>query len=299
MRTSGKNNITSLNNNNNSVVKFNIAQSDDEVYSNNNKRINRFNNILVNSNTMAKQISNNKNKINLMDKTREVLNRSSSNHYTPRQREFASTSNGKINHSRNNYNYNYHNDIHLSTNHSMSRSPRAGGVFKNKLDWKEKYEKIKINYDNIKSTLIKERQKVVELTKKIKKIKKKEEQFDEINQYNHTLLSQNKRVVVQLEESEMIRTEQAKLIRSLQREVDLLRGNYDCGGGNIIEGYRELRKNISEDNNISNTNEKQIKSKLKKKKSNVKSRSKSKNKLKDSQVKFAQGTKKRFSSGYY
>lgn len=135
-------------------------------------------------------------------------------------------------------------------------------------NYEEKYKQLKIDYDILKSSLVKERQKTYKLEQKNEKIRKKGEIFDDL-QNKHEKLDQNYNILLnKLDESELIRKEQSKLIKSLQREIDILRGNFQegkpCISSRVIEEYKELRKDFTLDG------EKKSNKKKKKKKSKSK-----------------------------
>jgi len=118
------------------------------------------------------------------------------------------------------------------------------GVVKSKLDYKEKFEKIKDNYDSIKATQVKERQLINHLTSRNKKLMRKEENYDKIYKSHHELKEEHMKLLKKYEESELIRKEQSKLIKSMIREIELLRGQFDENVNNnpdkIIEENKEM-----------------------------------------------------------
>jgi hypothetical protein len=83
--------------------------------------------------------------------------------------------------------------------------------------------KIKEKYVETKSNLNHERKKTVELEKKLKKIKFKEENFDHMETNFLLLEKEYKKLVKKYEQSELIRKEQGKIIKSMQYEIELLK----------------------------------------------------------------------------
>ena len=212
---------------------------------------------------------------NLLALTKEILNRSTCN------------DNLIYNHKSNDYIGNNKKDPTSNTRHLTNltnySTPRGNSNTSNysirgKLDYKDKYIKMRQKCDDLKSTLIKERQKVIDLTKKNKKIKRKEEVFDELNNNHKDLIKKHHNLILKLEESELIRKEQAKLIRSMQREIDLLRGSYEnnCDTNNerLIEGYKnnlDYEKELFNRRSIPIVNKKKNKSRSKTKGKDLKS----------------------------
>jgi hypothetical protein len=132
----------------------------------------------------------------------------------------------------------------------ISASKRDSSFTTIKGDFETKYHQLKIDFDITKSNLVKERQKVITLEKKNERNRKKCEQYDELHDKNQLLNDKYKNLLSKFDESELIRKEQSKLIKSLQREIDLLRGSYHeetFGNVNKAEEFKEIRKEINED----------------------------------------------------
>ena len=89
--------------------------------------------------------------------------------------------------------------------------------------WKEKFTKLKDEFNKDKNFLIKLRSKKNELSKKFEQLIKKESNYDELFNINQKFLENNEILFGQLEESENVRTEQEKLISSLKKEVNKFR----------------------------------------------------------------------------
>lgn len=93
--------------------------------------------------------------------------------------------------------------------------------------WKERYLKLKNDFNEDKTVLIKLRQEKNELNKKLERLSKKEVLYDELFTTNEKIIESNEMLFSQLEESEDVRSEQEKLIISLQKEVQRLRGDFE------------------------------------------------------------------------
>lgn len=93
--------------------------------------------------------------------------------------------------------------------------------------WKERYLKLKNDFNEDKTVLIKLRQEKNELNRKLEKLSKKEVLYDELFSTNEKIIDNNEMLFSQLEESEDVRSEQEKLIISLQKEVQRLRGDFE------------------------------------------------------------------------
>lgn len=131
-----------------------------------------------------------------------------------------------------------HNNItsSLNTNRLITRNNRSfsnnnishksKGKFTNKND-KEKILQLKERNTELKINLKNERKKNEELIKKMSRTKFKEENFNLLE--NNFLLMQKEFEKLQknFNQSELIRKEQAKLIKSMQVEIDLLKENHN------------------------------------------------------------------------
>ena len=96
-----------------------------------------------------------------------------------------------------------------------------------------------------KEKIASEEESINHLEKKIKQVNKKNKNFEKLVEYNKQLFSQEELLKKQIVESETIRKEQSKLIRSLQREIDMLRGEVDTSNlANIAEIYQEMKESL-------------------------------------------------------
>lgn len=89
--------------------------------------------------------------------------------------------------------------------------------------WKEKYELLIDEYDQVKTLLDKEKKDNEEMKKKILSTKKKENQIGELTKYNQELCNSKKNLIQKYQQSEQIRREQIKIIQRLQDEVNKMR----------------------------------------------------------------------------
>jgi len=142
-----------------------------------------------------------------------------------------------------------HKKIDLRSSHNRSNSNILDDSVKTNNILKNKFEKLTEKFDIQKTNLIKERQVNLQLTKKLKKIQKKENSYDDLYNSYMSVTKKYKDTLIKLDESDLIRKEQAKLIKSLQREIDILRGNYEVvtPGNNlekVIDNYKDLKNNF-------------------------------------------------------
>ena len=114
--------------------------------------------------------------------------------------------------------------------------------------FKEKYLELKSKYELQKEKIISENQNITSLENKIKIISKKNENYNQLVEYNKKLFSQGELLKKQIIESENIRNEQSKLIRSLQKEIEILRIRIDNSEEknieNLSELYEEMKKSL-------------------------------------------------------
>ena len=121
--------------------------------------------------------------------------------------------------------------------------------------WKERFMKLKDEFNKDKNALIKLRYNKNDLNKKYDQVKKKEILYDDLFIVNQKLIDNNEMLFNQLEESEEVRNEQEKLIHSLQKEVNRLRNelrnenidnnNYDdirCSSSSAIKKEHKKSK---------------------------------------------------------
>jgi hypothetical protein len=124
--------------------------------------------------------------------------------------------------------------------------------------WRDKYFKVKADLEEKKKDIVRERQKASDLLAKNKLMLKKEENYDKlIMDYKETGIKFNK-LVKKFEESEFIRKEQNKLIKSLQNEIDLLRGNFEERTMKQIQLDTDTKSKVKKTSNKSKSKEKKI-----------------------------------------
>jgi hypothetical protein len=92
-----------------------------------------------------------------------------------------------------------------------------------KVDWKEKYFKMKISYEQKKTELAKERILSSDLLKKNKLFGKKEISYDNLTKMYNDVKSRLKKMEKKFDDSELIRKEQSRLIKAMYGEIELLR----------------------------------------------------------------------------
>ena len=117
-------------------------------------------------------------------------------------------------------------------------SSRENSFFKNSKDlnqynfrntvkeWKEKYYRALKEHEITKGLMVKEKHKNCEMIKSNKNLERKSSMFDNLNYKLNKLIDDNEKLLNQYEQSELIRREQSKLIKTLQNEVSILR-RYD------------------------------------------------------------------------
>lgn len=116
--------------------------------------------------------------------------------------------------------------------------------------WKMKYEDLKLKHHNQLKEIAVEKKKFRHLEKTIKANKKKIVNYNTLINYNKQLIRQDEILVSQITESENIRKEQSKLIQSLQREIDMLRGDVDENNlNNIAEVYQDMKESLMDSRN--------------------------------------------------
>ena len=90
-------------------------------------------------------------------------------------------------------------------------------------DYKEKYFKLNAKFESDKNLLIKLRKTTNKLKMTLEKLNKKDVLYNELYEKNNNLIQENEVLYNKLVESEEVRNEQEKLIKSLQNEVLQLR----------------------------------------------------------------------------
>ena len=117
--------------------------------------------------------------------------------------------------------------------------------FKNTVkEWKEKYYKALKEHEGTKALLIKEKQRNLELIKSSKTLERKSANFDNLNYRLNKLIDDHEKLLGQYEQSEIIRREQSKLIKTLQNEISILR-RYD-GNSNVLSNIDGSDNNFTD-----------------------------------------------------
>ena len=88
--------------------------------------------------------------------------------------------------------------------------------------WKEKYYKLMKDDQIVCNALEEERRKNEELNKYKENLETKWNTYDKINYKFNKLIDEYEKLLIRYEESEMIRKEQSKLIKTLKKELELL-----------------------------------------------------------------------------
>lgn len=112
-------------------------------------------------------------------------------------------------------------------------------------NFKNKYDELKEKYDLQKEKIAAEEALVKSIQIKIKQITKKNNNYNKLVECNKKLFSQEELLKKQILESENIRKEQSKLIRSLQREIDMFRGDNEMNSySNMAEIYQQMKESL-------------------------------------------------------
>ena len=115
--------------------------------------------------------------------------------------------------------------------------------------YKGKYDDLKEKYELQKEKIKAEEMSIKSIQMKIKQINKKNSNFNKLVEYNKKLFAQEELLKRQIIESEKIRKEQSKLIRSLQREIDMFRADADTNNySNIAEMYQQMKESLLKSN---------------------------------------------------
>jgi len=88
--------------------------------------------------------------------------------------------------------------------------------------WKEKYYKLMKDDQMVHKALEEERRKNEELSKYQETLDTKWNTYDKVNHKFNKLIDEYEKLLIRYEESEMIRKEQSKLIKTLKKELELL-----------------------------------------------------------------------------
>jgi hypothetical protein len=113
----------------------------------------------------------------------------------------------------------------ISLNKSLTKSIKSfdSNISTSKINWKEKYYKMKTLYEDKKSELAKERLLLKEFQKKNKQMVKKDTTYDSLLKLYKDLQIKLDKTVKKFEDSEFIRKEQSRLIKAMHGELELLR----------------------------------------------------------------------------
>jgi hypothetical protein len=130
----------------------------------------------------------------------------------------------------------------MSMKGSKCANRRSLQTSKSKVNWMENYYKVNTDYEEKKTELIKERLKNAQLEKQIKQMGRKENNYDNLMIRHKELSDKFIMLERQLEESEAIRKEQARVILSMQSEVGMLRGTFEENSRKIYQNGTRLKE---------------------------------------------------------
>lgn len=135
---------------------------------------------------------------------------------------FLKRSKSKKNINSSSFDFNY--SFRTSKKSYMNYSPQSKNDFSSyQYKYKELKEKVNLQKEKIKA----EQESINSLDVKIKQITQKNVNYNKLVEYNKMLFNQEEIIKKQIIESENIRKEQSKLIRSLKKEIDILRIQLD------------------------------------------------------------------------
>jgi hypothetical protein len=103
------------------------------------------------------------------------------------------------------------------------------------VNWMEKFYKSNTELEKVKAELVRERVKTAELEKKAKQTVKKESAYDNLMLQHKEVKDLHTMLLRQFDESEAVRKEQARIIQSMQSEIEMLRGTFDEKTGKLYE----------------------------------------------------------------
>ena len=110
-----------------------------------------------------------------------------------------------------------------------------------------------------------EKQNIISLQQKIKILNNKKECYPKLYEYNKNLMAQNSELLNNLKESNNIRIEQEKLIRSLQKEIDILKGGLNLNDPQALnylaETYQAMKESLLKASQQSQNNKKKSRKK--------------------------------------
>ena len=130
--------------------------------------------------------------------------------------------------------------------HSGSISARKIRETKENSDYREKYEILRQKFDLQREKLKSEKQNIISLQQRIKMLKNKKDSYPQLYEYNQSLLQQNNVLINNLRDAENIRTEQEKLIRSLQKEIDILNKGLNLNNLDALKFLEETYQGMKE-----------------------------------------------------
>ena len=114
-----------------------------------------------------------------------------------------------------------------------------------------------------------EKQNIISLQQKIKILNNKKDCYPKLYEYNQSLTEQNNQLLNHLKESDNIRTEQEKLIRSLQKEIQILKGGLNLNDPEALnylaETYQAMKESLLKSSQQSQNNNKKTKKQIIKK----------------------------------
>lgn len=141
---------------------------------------------------------------------------------------FLKRSKSKKNINSSSFDFNY--SFGISKKSYINYSPQSKNDFSSyQYKYKELKEKVNLQKEKIKA----EQESINSLEVKIKQITQKNVNYNKLVEYNKMLFNQEEIIKKQITESENIRKEQSKLIRSLKKEIDILRIQLDPNSNNF------------------------------------------------------------------
>ena len=136
-------------------------------------------------------------------------------------------------------------------NNSVNRNLKEIDIYSYKntvKEWKERYYKALKEHEVTKSLLVKEKQKNNDIIKHNKNLERKSTNFDNLNIRLSKVIDDHEKLLNQYEQSEVIRREQSKLIKTLQNEISILRRNDTSK--NILGNLEISEESLAESKNF-------------------------------------------------
>ena len=100
-----------------------------------------------------------------------------------------------------------------------------------------------------------EKQNILSLQQKIKILNNKKNSYPKLYEYNKNLIEQNNELNNNLKDSEKIRHEQEKLIKSLTKEINILKGGINLDDpetlNNLANTYLALKESLMKTSGLS------------------------------------------------